>query len=216
MPETITAPAIDLDRLARLTTISLSKGAHEPDGQMCAMEAVAYISGEPWSDHPECACPVISDFLRSWNDSLPDNATRDRLLKPLILKLIGTRSPSAVEQARGYLALDWLVRVSTPTWLDLIECCREEGAALRALPEIRDYDSLVAAIEPCRRAEKRAAAAWAAAWDAARDAAGVAAGAAAWVAAGDAAGDALKSTVTALQQSAIDLLERMIALEVAS
>ena len=51
------------------------------------------------------------------------------------------------------------------------------------------------------------AAAWAAAWDAARDAAGDAAR----DAARDAAGDALRPTVEALQASALELVERMIA-----
>jgi hypothetical protein len=48
------------------------------------------------------------------------------------------------------------------------------------------------------------AAAWDAAWDAARDAAGAAAGDAAW--------DALKSTQVELQKSAVELVDRMIAL----
>jgi hypothetical protein len=59
------------------------------------------------------------------------------------------------------------------------------------------------------------AAAWDAAWDAARAAAGDAAWDAAWAAAGAAAWDAaraaLRSTVEALQTSALELLERMIA-----
>ena len=60
------------------------------------------------------------------------------------------------------------------------------------------------------------AAAGDAAWDAARAAAGDAAWAAAWAAAGAAAwaaaGAALKPTVTALQASAFDLLDRMLSL----
>jgi hypothetical protein len=54
---------------------------------------------------------------------------------------------------------------------------------------------------------KRVAAAWGAAWAAAWDAAGAAAGDAARAA----AGDALRPTVEALQVSALDLLERMVA-----
>jgi hypothetical protein len=56
----------------------------------------------------------------------------------------------------------------------------------------------------------------AAAWDAAWDAAGAAAWDAAWdaarAAAWDAAWDALAPTVTALQESAVDLVKRMCAL----
>ena len=47
------------------------------------MEAVAYVAGEPWSDNPACACWTIGNFLREWNDVLPD-ADRDALLRPLI------------------------------------------------------------------------------------------------------------------------------------
>lgn len=40
---------IDTNRLAEVTT--LYSGAHAPDTKkMCAMEAVAYVAGEPWSD----------------------------------------------------------------------------------------------------------------------------------------------------------------------
>jgi hypothetical protein len=63
------------------------------------------------------------------------------------------------------------------------------------------------------------AAAWAAAWDAAGAAAWAAARAAAWAAAGaaawDAAGDKLRPTVKALQTSALELIESMIAVTAA-
>ena len=73
-----------------------------------------------------------------------------------------------------------------------------------------------AAWDAARDAARAAAgaAAWDAAGAAARDAAGAAAGAAAWDAAGDAAwdaaGDALAPTVARLQDSALDLFDRMI------
>ena len=69
------------ERLATLP--SLGAGAHSgPDDGMCVMEAVSYIAGEPWSDAPQCACPVITAFLVSWNDALSSNAERDRLDLP--------------------------------------------------------------------------------------------------------------------------------------
>ena len=61
----------------------------QPWEKACVMEAVAYVAGEEWSDHPECASTVISAFLRSWNDSLSDEDRQ--MLKPLIPKLVGTR-----------------------------------------------------------------------------------------------------------------------------
>jgi len=40
----------------------LGQGSRGRD--MCVMEAISYIAGEPRSDEPACACPVISAFLR--------------------------------------------------------------------------------------------------------------------------------------------------------
>ena len=173
----------------------LAAGAHEPNGKACVMEAVSFVAGEPWSDHPECACPVISSFLRSWNDGLPDDE-RDALLRPLIPRLIGTRDFAALETRRSFMAADWLVRVHTPAWLRLAKL-NAAAVALEALPEITDVaqiPSIRGRIVAARRdADAAGAAAWAAAWDAGGAAAGDAAWAAAWDAAGDAAWDAARA-----------------------
>ena len=212
-----------------LSTVRFGMGTHSaittPTGNrdMCIMEAVAYMAGEPWSDAPACASPVISAFLRTWNDSLSD-ADRDRLLPAAVWvpRLVGSRGDDATEERRAYLALDWLVRVHTPAWLDLVPSLAPHAAALRALPEVLDTPSAQAAGSVVRAAQAATrtttqAAAWDAAWDAARVAAWDAARAAARVAAlaaGDAAWvttrDALRPTVETLQQSALDLLDRML------
>jgi hypothetical protein len=242
--------------------IDLKKGAHESRDQgVCAMEAAAWLAGEPHSDEPQCACPVIAAFVIAWNDALPTDEDRNRILKPFIPRLVGTKSTEAVEERRSYLALDWLIRVQTPAWLDVREDLRLHAVALRALDPIQCMASAKAANQPVNAARAAArAAAWdeagaaagaaavAAAWDAARGAARAAAGdaaraaawdaarAAAWAAARAAAGDAaraaagdaaraaagaaardaLQPTVTELQTSAADLLERMIAIEEAT
>jgi len=225
------------DRLALLASVPLRSGSHgSVEEGMCAMEAVAFVAGEAHTDTPACACPVIAAFMRRWNDGLPDGARRDLYLKRFIPRLVGSLGPLVVAERRSYLALDWLIRVYTPAWLDLVEATKPYASALRALGEIVDMASAKAA-EPVVRAAGDAgggaarAAAWAAAWDAAGAAAGdaawaaarAAAGDAAWAAAGDvagaaaeyaagdAAGDALRPTVETLQVSALDLLERMIA-----
>ena len=230
------------ERLAELDMIHLLSGNHDENDerQMCAMEAVAYVAGETWTDHPACACPVLGQFMRSWNDGLPTDEDRDRLLKPFVEQLIDTKSTPDVESKRGFLALDWLIRVHTPKWLDLVPALAEHAKALRDLEEIADIAGATAAGEKVRAAQAASSAAWDAAWDAARAAAGAAAwdaaraaaGAAAWDAAWDAAwaaaGDAawaaaraaagakLKPTTEWLQASATDLLTRMIAVEPAS
>jgi hypothetical protein len=225
------------ERLKKFEKWSLKSGSHSPDSTFCVMEAVAYVAGEQWSDAPECACPIISVFLRNWNDSLPSDADRDRLLKPLIPLLINTKN-KALEEKRSLMAADWLVRVHAPAWLRLAGLTKQ-AETLEALPRItsmaqcpsirgsleairQDADAAWAAAGAAAGAAAWAAAraaAWAtagatagaAAWDAARDAAW----AAAWAAAGDAAWAAARNklfpTVAKLQQSALELVRRMIA-----
>ena len=158
--------------------ITLKSGAHDPGSQQfCVMEAVAYIAGEPWSDHPECVCPVIAAALRNWNDSLKTDEERDRLLKPLIPHLIGTRGTKDDERRRSYMAVDWLIRVYTPKWLRLIPSLVEVAAKLEAWREVKSDDDLPTDLIEEARAKAAAAraaaraAAWDAAWDAARAAA---------------------------------------------
>jgi hypothetical protein len=232
-----TLPAIDPERLSFVQALPLNSGGHDNiDEGMCVMEAVSYVAGEPWSDSPACASPLIAAFLRSWNDSLDDEARN----RPLIPKLVGTRGTEAVEERRSYLALDWLIRVFTPKWLDMVPALHEHAKALRELEAIADTAGAAAAGERVRAAEAAArVAAWGAAWGAASDATGDAAGGAswdavravdwdaaknasgaaainaAWAAAGaaarDAGGAALKPTTEWLQASALDLVDRMLA-----
>ena len=86
------------ERWKKVQGLNLKKGSHLPNSTFCVMEAVAFIAGEPWSDHPECACPVIGSFLRSWNDGLPNDSERDRLLKNLIPRIVGTKNKNLEER----------------------------------------------------------------------------------------------------------------------
>lgn len=197
------AVQIDIEKLAEIQ--HLKSGAHKnPEDGMCIMEAVAYVTGEPFSDHPECACLVIGAFLRSWNDALPDDE-RNAIMRPLIAKLPGTRGSKALEERRSLMAADWLVRTHTPAWLRLAGLT-EQADALSGLPEITDMAQVPSIRAPIEAARKDAAAARAAAWAAAWDAAG----GAAWDAAGTGSWDALKDTRAELQRSALDLVNRMI------
>jgi hypothetical protein len=49
------------------------------------------LANEPWSDHPQCTCPTITAFMIFWNDSLPSDKDRDRLLKPLLTDVNGCK-----------------------------------------------------------------------------------------------------------------------------
>ena len=189
------------ERLEKISGLSLKAGAHSPDSTFCVMEAVAFVAGEPWSDHPECACPVISAFLRTWSDALQTDADRDHLLKPLIPRLVGTRNKN-LEERRALMAADWLVRVNTPAWLRLAGLT-SHADALAGLPEITSMAQCPSTMGPIEAARLDAAAAWDAAWAAARDAARAAAcwdaarAAACWDAARAAARDAARDAARA-------------------
>lgn len=117
-----------------LNALHLESGSHpSPESGMCVMEAVAYFAHEPFSDYPECVSPVLTAFLMSWNDSLADEP-RQRL-KRFIPMVVGTRTTPEDEDARAWLATDWLVRTFTPVWLDRAGLT-EDAAALRALPAL--------------------------------------------------------------------------------
>ncbi len=58
------------------------------DGRMCLMSLVAFLAGEPHSDSPGCASPVVQAFAVAVNDHMP-YAARQRL-KPFAPRIIGT------------------------------------------------------------------------------------------------------------------------------
>lgn len=163
-----------------LDTLVLDANSHDPGSdRMCVMEAVAMLAGEQWSDHPQCASPVIGAFLRSWNDSLPDDDRQQ--LKQYIPRLLNSRGTHDQETERSWLATDWLVRVQAPAWLRLAGLT-EQADLLASMQPVNP--TTCPTILPALKAVRTdAAAAWdaarAAAGDAARDAAGAAAGAAA-------------------------------------
>jgi len=188
----------------KIDKLTLKSGAHDRRAMdaICVMEAVAWVAGEPHSDHPECVCPVLSALARGWNDTLPSDEERNRLLRPLIPKLIGTRATPAIEQRRAWMLVDWQIRSYAPAFLDLVPGLAGDAAALRSLPEIVDATTLDAAMPALRVAQQKGAAAWAAAWAAARAAAWTAARDAAWDAARDAAGTAAWDAVWAAARDA--------------
>ena len=61
-------------------------------GRMCLMSLVAFLAGEPHSDAPGCASPVVQAFAVAVNDRMP-RAARQRL-KPFAPRIIGTADGS--------------------------------------------------------------------------------------------------------------------------
>lgn len=109
--------SIEPDRLAKIESVYLAKGAHDSFARGASvMEAVAYVAGEPFSDHPRCASPVVGAFLRAWNDRL-DDETRQRL-KPYVVRLVGTAGSDKDERRRRDMLWEWVLGTLVPTWLE--------------------------------------------------------------------------------------------------
>ena len=123
------------------------------------------------------------------------------MLKPLIPKLVGTRTTKADEETRAWMCTDWLARECAPAFLRLAGMT-EHAEKLESLAALTGVREAMSAQPTLNAAQKDAAAArdaawdaaggaaWDAAWAAARDAAWAAAGGAAWDAAWAAARDA--------------------------
>ena len=61
------------------------------------------IGGERFSDRPDCVCPVIGSFLRSWNDAV-GYADRQRL-EPYASRVVGTAGSRRVSRIRRDICL---------------------------------------------------------------------------------------------------------------
>lgn len=121
-------------RLHLLKDMEIRYGGHTSVRHgACVMELVGWVAGETFSDHPRCACPVLTEFLVEWNDRIGDQARR--LLKPLIPKLVGSRSTHEVERTRSWLLADWAMRVAAPMALDSAHL-PDLAQRLRDLPEV--------------------------------------------------------------------------------
>ena len=157
--------------MPKRTVTKLYKGGHAPDGEMCIMEAVAYLAGEPWSDHPACVDPVLASFGRTLNDSVTEEQ-RQELLRFIPL-LIGTAASPQTSQRRAFFLADAAVRKFAPAALRNAGL-HQEADKLEALPPIVDKATALsaenAAESAARCARNAARRAEHAAWAAARSA----------------------------------------------
>ena len=70
--------------------IYLEEGAHhDREDGFCIAEVVAYLAGEPHTDWPACASPVLIAFASKANDVLDDEPRQELL--PLAAELVDTR-----------------------------------------------------------------------------------------------------------------------------
>jgi hypothetical protein len=86
--------------------VRLEPGSHRsPDDGVCIVELASIIGGEPFSDRPDCVCPVIAAFLRGWNDRA-GYAARQRL-RPYARRVVGTGGYRRISRIRRDLCLRW-------------------------------------------------------------------------------------------------------------
>lgn len=111
---------------ADLKKLDIKMGAHPlRESGMCVMEAVAWFAGEPHSDRPKCACPVLAHFMREWNDDLPNDKIRNDLLRPLVPLLARSKANPKVEKRRHWEITDWRIRTGVPAFLERVPETRE-------------------------------------------------------------------------------------------
>jgi hypothetical protein len=74
------------------------------------MEVASMLAAEPFSDEPNCVCPVIAEFLRTYNDSVDHERRQD--LYAYASLVVETREGPAAERRRAKLCLDWQTRAA--------------------------------------------------------------------------------------------------------
>lgn len=108
------------ERWKEIESRPLLSGAHKDITEGgCIMEMVSYLAGEPWSDSPECACPILTGFAIRLNDRFTDE--HRQLLKPLIPLLVNTKATDIVRMARRRLIRWHNVTVLCPMILEALK-----------------------------------------------------------------------------------------------
>src|SRR3954465_12972486 len=69
------------------------------------MELSSMLAGEQFTDRPACVCPVLAEFLRTYNDEIDDRRRRD--LFPYASLAVGTHGHPSTERLRANMCLNW-------------------------------------------------------------------------------------------------------------
>ena len=149
-----------------LKNITLAKGQHAgdcDDPERCLFEWYNFLARAEHTDRcPPGVSPVLHVFGMRLNDALPDDRRQElkRYLPNGTSPLAGT-AKDGKDTTRGYIALDWLIRTSTPAWLDLAGLTAD-AAALRDLRRVDGSAAVKAAGPVVRDARGHAADSYAA------------------------------------------------------
>jgi hypothetical protein len=96
-------------------TIKLVSGKHtSPTHGACVMELASMLAGEPFTDHPQCVCPVVGAVLRQYNDWIDDRRRQD--LYEYAARVVGSYDEALVEP-RIDLVLEWTQETRQRRWL---------------------------------------------------------------------------------------------------
>lgn len=137
-----------------LAAIHLVRGVHTGrETELGVMEAVAWLAGEPHTDHPDSASPVIATFCRLVNDRVGDEE-RQRLVA-YIPRLVGTNAAHEVELRRTMVLADWAVRTAAVAALRTAGLV-EEAERLSRLTPVTEPDSAHEAAHATSVAEETA------------------------------------------------------------
>jgi len=163
-----------------MTDIILKYGWHpDIESGLCLMEAVAFIAGEPHSDQPKCADPVLATFGRSINDFMTDD---ERVhLVPFVAKLVGTVGDHNLSLRRAMLLCDGVIRQILPVAFEAIGF-NDQAENLKKLGKIEDEQSATVAENAANAARRMIGNTVGRAASAAWNAAGSAADSAGWIA----------------------------------
>jgi hypothetical protein len=96
------------------------------------MELASMLAGEPFSDHPGSACPVIGSFLRAYNDSIVDEHRQD--LYAYASRVVGSRSCAAVQRGRTERVAEWAIQMQRRRWTRVLPLSRLRMVGLNRHP----------------------------------------------------------------------------------
>jgi len=116
------------------------------------MEVASMLAAEPFTDEPRCVCPVIAEFMRTYNDEVDDVRRQDLFAYASLV--VNTRRDHISERRRANMCLDWWLAGSAPQRMRLrrILWMLPPSSAVRDI-EIAHRAARWAAASPARHAD---------------------------------------------------------------
>lgn len=101
--------------LVNYQTVRLARGSHRsPDRGACVTELASMLAGEPFSDHPTCASPVVAAILRRVNDRV--GPRRRQELRYYAAAVVDSRGSVELERMRAAHCVAWVREHGSRRW----------------------------------------------------------------------------------------------------